>query len=109
MWKAMLYQGVSGRAKSGVILVDTKGDGLRQGWGIWNIRRGLGSHCKFLSMREGVVGGGTGEVWGDFGLKATHKLAGETTKVSCLPAGPSLWPPPKSLQEGRKGSGWDSA
>ena len=34
MWKAMLYQGVSGRAKSGVILVDTKGDGLRQGWGI---------------------------------------------------------------------------
>ena len=86
--------------------MDTKGDGLRQGWGIW---RGLGSHCKFLSMREGVVGGGTGEVWGDFGLKATHKLAGETTKVSCLPAGPSLWPPPKSLQEGRKGSGWDSA
>lgn len=70
--------------------MDPKGDGLRQGWGVWNIRRGLGSHCKFLSMREGVVGGGTGGVWGDFDPKATSKHAGETTKVSCLPAGPSL-------------------
>lgn len=84
MWKDMLSQGVA-EQRVGVIIVDPKGDGLSKG----GIRRGLGSHCKFLSMREGVVGGGIGG-WGDFDPKATSKHAGETTKVSCLPAGPSL-------------------
>lgn len=29
-------------------------------------------------------------------------------RAACPPAGTSLWPSPESLQEGRKGSGWDS-
>ena len=45
----------------------SQGVDLGQGWGLWNTRRGVGRHCKFLSTREGVVGG---KVWGDFDQKA---------------------------------------
>lgn len=67
---------------------------------IWNSRRGTGS------LRAGVGRGGTGQVWGPLARK--HADSGETTQGSPPSSRAFLVLSPDSLQEGRKGSGWDS-
>lgn len=68
----------------------------------WNTRKGVGS------LRAGVGRGVTGQVGGPLAKKHACRLTGETTKGSWPSSGAFLVLSPDSLQEGRKGSGWDS-